>query len=68
MHLAGLGVTMGAHRLWAHKAYSARLPLRILLCTMFTIAGQNDLMTWVRDHRVSRLCSQGVILFNLSID
>lgn len=27
----GLGITAGAHRLWSHKSYEARLPLRIFL-------------------------------------
>ena len=36
----GLGVTAGAHRLWSHRSYSARLPLRIFLMIGHTIAGQ----------------------------
>lgn len=43
---------MGAHRLWAHKAYKANLPLRILLCICQTLAFQNHIYEWVRDHRV----------------
>ena len=27
----GIGITAGAHRLWAHRTYKAKLPLRILL-------------------------------------
>ncbi|KAI1286663.1 Stearoyl-CoA desaturase 5 [Halotydeus destructor] len=50
--LSGIGVTCGAHRLWAHKAYSAKLPLRIFLVILHTMAGQNDMFTWVRDHRL----------------
>lgn len=30
----------GAHRLWSHKSYKARWPLRALLVFLFTIAGQ----------------------------
>ena len=52
-HLGGIGVTVGAHRLWAHKGYQASLPFRLMICVFFTIAGQNDLITWARDHRVS---------------
>lgn len=29
-----LVITAGAHRLWSHKSYNAKLPLRILLMTM----------------------------------
>lgn len=37
---SGLGITAGAHRLWSHRAYKAKLPLRILLAFFQTIAGQ----------------------------
>lgn len=48
----GLGVTAGAHRLWSHKTYNASLPVRILLMIFFTSAGENDIFTWSRDHRL----------------
>lgn len=48
---AGLGVTMGAHRLWAHRSFKAKPWLRITLLILHTIAGQNCLWVWVRDHR-----------------
>jgi len=50
--LCGLGVTAGAHRLWSHRSYSARLPLRIILMLMYTMAGQNHIYEWARDHRL----------------
>ncbi|XP_047532762.1 acyl-CoA Delta-9 desaturase-like [Vanessa atalanta] len=49
---AGFGITGGAHRLWTHKAYKAKLPLKLFLLTAFASAGQNSLEQWVRDHRV----------------
>ena len=49
---SGLGVTAGAHRLWAHKSYKARLPVRIMLMCFNCISMQNDLLEWTRDHRV----------------
>ncbi|XP_072400192.1 acyl-CoA Delta-9 desaturase-like isoform X2 [Diabrotica undecimpunctata] len=49
---AGLGVTAGAHRLWAHRTYKAKFPLRLLLAFFHTAALQNDIHEWVRDHRV----------------
>nr|XP_022906819.1 acyl-CoA Delta(11) desaturase-like [Onthophagus taurus] len=49
--LVSQGITAGAHRLWAHKAYKANLPLRILLAFCFTIAFQDDIHQWARDHR-----------------
>jgi len=35
----GLGVTAGAHRYWTHKAYRAKLPLRIILAVLYLIMG-----------------------------
>lgn len=37
---AALGITAGAHRLWAHKSYKARAPLRCLLALMNAAAFQ----------------------------
>lgn len=36
--LSGLGVTAGLHRLWSHKSYKAKWPLRLILMLMSTIA------------------------------
>ncbi|XP_033224628.1 acyl-CoA Delta(11) desaturase-like [Belonocnema kinseyi] len=49
--IAGYGVTAGAHRLWAHRSYSAKLPLRIFLAYLYCMAGQTHLYKWIRDHR-----------------
>lgn len=56
--LAGFGVTGGAHRLWAHRAYKAKTPLRIILVCCYAMAGQNRLYDWVRDHRVHHKFSE----------
>ena len=48
----GFGVTAGAHRLWAHRTYKAKWPMRLLLMILQTIAFQNHIYEWVRDHRV----------------
>ncbi|KAH8399419.1 hypothetical protein KR215_009899 [Drosophila sulfurigaster] len=50
--LGGLGITAGAHRLWSHKAYKAKLPLRIFLMLCQSLAFQNSIWEWTRDHRV----------------
>uniref|UniRef100_A0A1B0CEX9 Fatty acid desaturase domain-containing protein n=2 Tax=Lutzomyia longipalpis TaxID=7200 RepID=A0A1B0CEX9_LUTLO len=55
---SGFGITAGAHRLWSHKAYKAKLPLRLLLVFLFTIAGQRDAYTWAHDHRVHHKYSE----------
>lgn len=53
LYLFGMiGVTAGTHRLWAHKSYKATFPLRLILVFLQTLAFQNDVIDWVRDHRV----------------
>ena len=56
--LGGLGITAGAHRLWSHRSYKARMPLRIFLMLCNCIAGQNDLIEWCRDHRLHHKTSE----------
>ncbi|KAJ8921482.1 hypothetical protein NQ315_003100 [Exocentrus adspersus] len=46
------GVTIGAHRLYSHKTFKAKFSLRLALNILQTIAGQNCLYIWVRDHRL----------------
>ncbi|XP_040154102.1 stearoyl-CoA desaturase 5 isoform X1 [Anopheles arabiensis] len=55
---AGFGVTAGAHRLWTHRAYKAKLPLRIILMCCYCLSGQNSLFDWVRDHRIHHKYSE----------
>lgn len=55
---SGLGVTAGVHRLWSHRAYKAKLPLRIALALFNTIAFENDIYEWCRDHRVHHKYSE----------
>ncbi|OWR40684.1 acyl-CoA desaturase HassNPVE [Danaus plexippus plexippus] len=55
---SGLGITAGAHRLWAHKSYKARLPLRMLLTLFNTIAFQDSVIDWARDHRMHHKYSE----------
>ncbi|XP_053945173.1 acyl-CoA Delta-9 desaturase [Anastrepha ludens] len=50
--LGGLGITAGVHRLWSHRAYKAKLPLRIFLMLCQSLAFQNSIYEWCRDHRV----------------
>ncbi|CAG7837575.1 unnamed protein product, partial [Allacma fusca] len=44
--LGCLGVTIGAHRLWSHRAFKANLPLRILLVACQTLSGQDSVWMW----------------------
>nr|AKA66436.1 stearoyl-CoA desaturase-1 [Larimichthys crocea]AKA66437.1 stearoyl-CoA desaturase-1 [Larimichthys crocea] len=56
--VSALGVTAGAHRLWSHRSYKASLPLRIFLCLANSMAFQNDIFEWARDHRVHHKYSE----------
>lgn len=56
--MGGLGITAGAHRLWAHRAYKANWALRVLLTIFNTIAFQNHVIEWARDHRVHHKYSE----------
>ncbi|KAJ6640796.1 Acyl-CoA Delta-9 desaturase [Pseudolycoriella hygida] len=55
---SGWGITAGAHRLWAHRSYKAKLPLRVLLTVFNTIAFQDSVIQWARDHRVHHKYSE----------
>lgn len=56
--IGGFGVTGGAHRMWSHRSYKAKLPLRIILMLAYQVAGQNTLYEWVRDHRIHHKYSE----------
>jgi stearoyl-CoA desaturase (delta-9 desaturase) len=49
---SGLGITAGVHRLWSHRAYKAKWPLRFMLMIFNSIAFQDCVLHWARDHRV----------------
>ncbi|KAK5906078.1 hypothetical protein CgunFtcFv8_001974 [Champsocephalus gunnari] len=56
--ISALGVTAGAHRLWSHRSYKASLPLKIFLGVANSMAFQNDIYEWARDHRVHHKYSE----------
>ena len=58
IQFSGAGITMGAHRLWAHKSYKAKLPLRLILTFANSMAGENSIYVWSRDHRTHHKCSE----------
>lgn len=49
--LTGLGITAGYHRLFAHRAWEARWPVKALLLGFGAGAVQNSALTWSADHR-----------------
>ena len=55
---SALGVTAGAHRLWAHRSYKAHVIFRIMVMLFNCISFQNDILEWARDHRVHHKYSE----------
>ncbi|TKR76176.1 hypothetical protein L596_017358 [Steinernema carpocapsae] len=49
--LSGIGITAGAHRLWAHRSYKAKWPARVILMVLNSMAFQTDVIEWSYDHR-----------------
>lgn len=45
-------ITIGSHRLWSHRSFKARLPLRVLLMICTSIANEGTIYHWARDHIV----------------
>jgi len=58
VYTSGYGITAGVHRLWSHRAYKAKWPLRVLLAFLFTITGQRHIYIWALDHRVHHKYSE----------
>ncbi|KAJ8688587.1 hypothetical protein QAD02_024382 [Eretmocerus hayati] len=56
--VANFGVAGGVHRLWSHRAYKAKLPLRVILMFCYLTSGQYSAMYWIRDHRVHHKFSE----------
>jgi stearoyl-CoA desaturase (Delta-9 desaturase) len=45
------GVTIGYHRLFTHRSFEARRPLKVLLAVLGSMSFQGSLIGWVADHR-----------------
>ncbi|CAG2115419.1 unnamed protein product, partial [Medioppia subpectinata] len=48
---SGLGMSVGGHRLWAHKSFKARFPLKLLLLILQTTTLNGSALAYARDHR-----------------
>ena len=52
MYMAtGFGITIGYHRLFAHRAFEAARPLKFLLAVLGSMAVQGELIKWAAVHR-----------------
>jgi len=49
--VVGHGVTIGYHRLFAHRSFEAARPLKIVLAVLGSMSFQGSLIGWVADHR-----------------
>lgn len=49
--LTGLGITVGYHRLWSHRAYKAIFPYRVWWAFWGAGAMQGSILWWSRLHR-----------------
>jgi stearoyl-CoA desaturase (delta-9 desaturase) len=48
---SGFGITVGYHRLFAHRSFEAGTGLRVLLAIAGALALQGPLLRWVAEHR-----------------
>jgi stearoyl-CoA desaturase (delta-9 desaturase) len=56
--ISGFGITVGVHRLWSHRSYTASFPVRFVLMLCNSIANQGSIFHWARDHRVHHKYSE----------
>lgn len=58
--ISAFGITGGAHRLWAHRSYTASAGYRCVLMLINSMANQGCIWHWARDHRVHHFHSETV--------
>ena len=51
VYASGMGITVGYHRLFSHRAYKANLPLSILAVFFGSSAFQQSVLDWAAQHR-----------------
>jgi len=49
--LTGLGITIGYHRLFAHRSFQTSRPVRLLLAVLGSMAVMGPVLRWVAVHR-----------------
>jgi stearoyl-CoA desaturase (delta-9 desaturase) len=50
--LSGMGITMGYHRLFSHKAYKTNVFVEWILMIFGSMALENTILKWCSDHRI----------------
>lgn len=56
-YATGFGVTLGFHRLFAHRSYATSRPVEWLLMVLGCAAGQSSPFFWIAVHRQHHRCS-----------
>jgi stearoyl-CoA desaturase (delta-9 desaturase) len=49
--LTALGITLGYHRMFTHRAFEASRPFRTVVAVLGSMAVEGSVITWVADHR-----------------
>jgi stearoyl-CoA desaturase (delta-9 desaturase) len=49
--ITSLGVTLGYHRMFTHRAFESSRPFRAIVAVMGSMAIEGSVITWVADHR-----------------
>ncbi len=50
-YLTGLSITVGYHRLWAHRSFDAAWPVRLFTLIFGAAAFENSVLMWASEHR-----------------
>jgi len=50
--LTGLGITVGYHRLFTHRSFDARTPVKVALGILGSMAVEGPILGWVATHRM----------------
>jgi stearoyl-CoA desaturase (delta-9 desaturase) len=56
--IGGFGTGAGAHRLWSHRSFKAKLPLKLFIAFAQTLSGQDSIFVWARNHRAHHKFSE----------
>ena len=49
--ITALGVTLGYHRMFTHRAFESSRPFRAIVAVLGSMAVEGPIITWVADHR-----------------